>query len=163
MSRLVLGIDPGKDGAGVLLDGDVPILSWRTKELLVEGDYVPSRLLEQLQLACAVRPALAVLELPGLRPGESGTSARTIGRGWGLWEMALAALRVPLLVPAPARWTRVILRDAPGEGKARAVHVALRRCPGLDLTPGRARNPHTGLADACCLALYGQTQLATLP
>jgi hypothetical protein len=47
-----------------------------------------------------------------------------------------------------------VLRDIPGEGKARAIARAAQ-LPGLNLTPGRRRKAHDGLADAACLALYG--------
>lgn len=38
--------------------------------------------------------------------------------------------------------------------EASVVHCRAR-LPGLDLTPGRLRKPHTGLADAGCIAWYG--------
>ena len=163
--RRVLGIDPGKDGAGVLLQGGIAVGSWLTADLLVAvkagkaPDYSPERMwLHLCDVLSAARPDLAVLELPAGRPGEGGGSARVTGVGWGLWRMALAASGIPTITPASASWAKVILRDAPGEGKARAVHVALSRVPSLNLTPGRKRVPHSGLADAACLALYGLTR-----
>jgi DNA polymerase III epsilon subunit-like protein len=31
--------------------------------------------------------------------------------------------------------------------------------PLFDLSPGRKRKPHDGLADALCIALYGMSQM----
>jgi crossover junction endodeoxyribonuclease RuvC len=159
----VIGIDPGKDGAVVVLDGSNVLSAKLTADLLLAvkagkaPDYAPGMMWAHLtEVVSQHRPELAVLELPGGRPGEGAGSARVTGVGWGLWRMALAAAGVPTIVPASAKWTRTVLQDAPGEGKARAVHVALSRVPGLNLTPGRRKKPHDGLADACCLALYGQ-------
>jgi hypothetical protein len=59
-----------------------------------------------------------------------------------------------VIEPTPQSWQRVILRDIPGEGKARSIARAAQ-LPGLNLTPGRRRKAHDGLADAACLALYG--------
>jgi hypothetical protein len=59
-----------------------------------------------------------------------------------------------VIEPTPQAWQRVVLRDIPGEGKARAVARAAQ-VAGLDLMPGRRRKPHDGLADATCLAIYG--------
>jgi hypothetical protein len=61
--------------------------------------------------------------------------------------------------PARGEELKELLTDLAGEGKDRAVALARQRLPGLDLTPGRRRVPHTGLADAGCLALYGRRGL----
>jgi hypothetical protein len=163
---MILGIDPGKDGAGVLLadDGTVPF-TWLTDASCVERavrtgrkEYVPQLMLGMLQRAQLLGVRLVVLELPGVRPGEGRGGGLTTGVGWGLWRMAVAAVGLPIVTPAASAWTRVVLRDAPGEGKDRAVHVALARVPALNLTPGRRTKAHSGLADAACLALYGRTR-----
>jgi hypothetical protein len=51
---------------------------------------------------------------------------------------------------------RDLLQGVAGDGKQRAISWARQACPGLDLTPGAMRKPHDGLADAACLALWGQ-------
>ena len=153
----VLGIDPGKDGAAVLLDGRLVIASVRTRDLIGKADWHAGYggVTAWLRATHAEhRIGLAVLELHAGRPGEGGGSARTIGVGWGIWLGALSALEIPVITPAAARWTRTMLVDIGGEGKERAIAVAR---PIIDLTPGRRRKPHDGLADAVCLALYGQT------
>lgn len=159
---MVLGIDPGKDGALVLLDGPVVQLAVLTSGLLVGKDYAPERMVECLRMFVTISSlggiANVVLELPGVRPGEGRGGGLTTGKGWGIWRGIVAALGLPCITPAASSWTRVILRDAPGEGKDRAIHVALSRLPGIDLTPGRRVKPHSGIADAACLALYGQTK-----
>ena len=157
----ILGIDPGLDGALVVLQ-QTPI-GWRcvaqylTADLCPDG-YVP----EQMDTAVSTiimehRPIVAVLERVSSRPGEGVSSAFKFGVGWGLWRGILAGRIGHVLEPTPAKWTRVVLRDIPGEGKARAISRAAQ-LPGLDLTPGRRRKAHDGLADAACLALYGGEQ-----
>ncbi len=154
----VLGLDPGKDGAGVILDGTEVVDSWLTKELLVGGKYAPDRMAGCLRSLLARHGRFgAALELAAGRGGEGRGSARVIGEGWGLWRGILAALEVPVITPAATTWTGVVLKDAPGDDpKARSIHVALSRLPTLDLTPGKHRKPHDGLAQAGCMAIYGQ-------
>lgn len=154
----VLGVDPGKDGAAVVLDGRLVLAAVRTRDLIGKADWHAGygALASWLRTAHAQhRIGLAVLELHAGRPGEGGGSARTIGVGWGLWLGLLAALEIPLITPASSRWTRALLADVGGEGKERALAVA--RTLDLELRRGRERNEHDGLADAACLAMYGAT------
>jgi len=158
---MVLGIDPGKDGALVLLDGTSVLRVVLTSSLLVGKDYAPDTMaaaVRELVGIMAPRELSVVLEQPGVRPGEGRGGGLTTGKGWGIWRGIVATLGLPCITPAASAWTRTILRDAPGEGKDRAIHVALSRLPGINLTPGRRVKPHSGIADAACLALYGQTK-----
>lgn len=155
MSR-VLGIDPGRDGAGVLLDGRSVISWWLTADLLPGKGYDADALAGRLRSTHAAhRIDLVVLELYAGRPGEGRGSGMTIGVGWGIWRGAAAGLGIPVITPASSSWTRTLFRDVQGEGKERSIAVA--GTLDLDLTPGRRRKPHDGLADAACLSLYGQT------
>ncbi|MCX8040362.1 MAG: hypothetical protein N3B15_07315, partial [Planctomycetota bacterium] len=54
------------------------------------------------------------------------------------------------LIP-PQTWQRVVL-GAPSSDKQRAIEWVRTHYPALNLTPGRRRKPHTGIADACCIA-----------
>jgi len=163
--RRILGIDPGKDGALVLLHmhGErvedhlavklAPIVAgkrWEAVHTLVAGE---------IRAMHAAYPLdLAVLELHAGRPGEGGGSARTIGVGWGLILGILSGLGVRVIIPTAQTWQKVMLADLAGEGKERAITLCQQRVPGLDLIPARGRVPHSGLADAACLALYGASR-----
>ena len=155
----ILGIDPGKDGAAVLLRDGSHVHAVLSSELLCGQSWEAShsevtRWFRLLHTTWGLD--LVVLERLGGRPGEGATSARTMGIGWGLWLGAASALGVPVIVPTPQRWQREILADLPGDTKARSVAWCRAHLPGLDLTPGRRRVPHDGLADAACLAMYGR-------
>lgn len=157
---IVLGIDPGKKGALVLLDGPEVVYQSRTADLLVERDqggtlYVPERIAEELAHCRGLGCRLAVLERTWPRPGEASSASHALGVGWGLWRGALAASGYAVIEPTPAAWTAMLLRDLPGEGKARAILYA-SQCRSLELRRGRERKAHDGLADAYCLADYGR-------
>ena len=155
----ILGIDPGKDGAAVLIRDESHVHAVLASELLCGQSWeaAHAEVTRWLRLVHATWPLdLVVLERVGGRPGEGATSARTMGVGWGLWLGGASMLGVPVIIPTPQRWQREMLSDLPGDTKARSVAWCRAHLPELDLTPGRRRVPHDGLADAACLAVYGR-------
>ncbi len=155
----ILGIDPGKDGAAVLIRDGAHVHAVLASELLCGPSWeaAHAEVTRWLRLVHATWPLdLVVLERVGGRPGEGATSARTMGVGWGLWLGGASMLGVPVIIPTPQRWQREMLADLPGDTKARSVAWCRAHLPELDLTPGRRRVPHDGLADAACLAVYGR-------
>jgi hypothetical protein len=156
---IALGLDPGKDGAIVLLDGASVVAQVRIATLLRGARWHAAHPAVTGWIRSAVvehHPEVAALELYAGRPGEGRGSMLTVGVGWGLCLGALSALGVPVLTPTSATWTRDLLRGVAGEGKQRAICWASQAFFGLDLTPGRVATPHSGLADAACLARWAQ-------
>lgn len=165
---IIAGIDPGKSGALVAIDLETgSVIGWRTDACFVAAkEYRGSEMRHALLDAA---PVLVVLEvqqaMPATLRGRTLGSASTasIMRGYGLWEGILIGLQIPYRLVRPVVWTRALLAGAPGEGKARAVAVAGRLLPQLRLTPGKLRVPHSGLADAACLALFGAREAGRMP
>ena len=150
----VLGIDPGLDGALVVVRNGRVVAQCCTRDLCPDG-YVAERMDALVSEWCGLHLVdVAVLERVNARPGEGVSSSFKFGFGYGLWRGILAGRVQTVIEPTPQAWQRVVLRDIPGEGKARAVARAAQ-VAGLDLMPGRRRKPHDGLADATCLAIYG--------
>lgn len=156
----ILGIDPGKKGAIVLLNGRSVLASAFTEDIIGKRDWreVGPALASWLRGVHAEhRIGLAVLELYAGRAGEGGGSLLTVGVGWGTFYGLLSGLEIPTFTPASSSWTREMFKGVGGEGKERSVNLCRAMLPDLDLMPGRRRKPHDGLADAACLALWGQT------
>jgi len=157
---VVIGVDPGKTGAIVALDERGTVHAAATADRwTIKGkgpSYVPRTMAEWLT---AVPCDLVVIERQQAMPRQGLSSTLTTGYGYGLWVGIAAALGLPYLEVRPSAWTRAILPASGGKGKGRAIGVARARVPDLDLTPGRKRKPHDGLADAACLALYGLREL----
>jgi len=162
--KVVVGIDPGKDGALVAIHFDGKI---RRVELTKEQFTIPigkgsrreydaaamGNCLVELHAVYGID--LVVIEKQQAMPGQGSTSMFSIGLGYGLWLGAIATLGIPVQVVHPRTWQKRILRDVPGEGKGRAILLCKQRLPELDLTPGRKRKPHDGIADAACMSLFG--------
>lgn len=156
-----VGIDPGLDGAICFLP--------EQRGNRVEAFVTPTipkgkgsgrlydvaamvRLLEQLR---AKEPLYVALEKGGAMPGQGVTSMYRFGHGCGLWEGMLAALKLPHVVVHSRTWHKTICVGLTGEPKARAIMAASRAVPGLDLRKSkRATKPHSGKADAVCLAMH---------
>jgi hypothetical protein len=163
---IAIGIDPGKDGALVAVERDgTDVLR---AQLLFEDlgpEWWTPRLMAATFRDLEISPSVVALEAAqAARAGGGGMGSGTLGIGsrWGYLH-AVASLvwpGVPILVTAASQWTKM-LRDVSGEGKARSVGYVSSRLPDLDLTPGKRRKPHDGLADAGCLALYGLGKVRT--
>lgn len=166
---LTIGIDPGAEGAMVALDLEGrAVASWTadtgpedTGGYYLDGD---PDVLEVTRWIAALRdgPGVlrVVLETP-FAPGRIGSAnAITIGRRWGMHYAAVRAARVPVVTVTPAKWSADLFGGrkgaTPAEKKAVAVRLVGERVPALTLRWGRRKNPHDGLADAACLALWGQ-------
>ena len=170
MSCVVIGIDPGKDGAMVVLDHTgKTVMSYLTKSdfTIKIGTKGSKRVYTESRMAQAIawinerhEIRLATIEKQGARPGQGVSSMFSSGLGYGLWRGVLAGLNIKILEVHPRTWTKRILRDVAGTGKGRSVYVASQRVPDLNLTPGARRKPHDGLSDAACIALYGMSTLS---
>jgi hypothetical protein len=156
---ILLGIDSGLDGAVVAIQYEpagvtrivlaaiVPTIKTGTKRVYRVGEMVA--------FLRGIGPVgFAALERGGVRPGEGVKSSWSVGYGFGLWEMALTSLGVRYETPTPQQWQKDLYRGIVGDGKERSVLVCDRLLPDLNLTPGRRTKPHSGLADAGCLAVY---------
>ena len=156
---ITIGVDPGKAGAIVVCDGPRVVEVVRLADIVGRNDWrdVAGQLADRCRsLVVEHRPAVVVVERDAGRPGEGAGSARTIGRGWGIVFGIFAGLGVQILTPTAATWTRAMHRDIPGaDPKARSIAIAT--AAGVELTRGREVKPQDGIADAYCLARYGQT------
>lgn len=159
---IVLGCDPGKAGALVVLDGRRVVASVKTADLIGKAKWQAAHggLSEWIRSQHAEHKiGLAVVELFAGRPGEGRGSAMTIGVGWGIVVGILSGLGIPVLTPTSASWTRDLFAGVAGEGKERSIAVARSMLPDLELVGPRCRVPHDGLADAGCLSLWGQAHM----
>jgi len=158
----ILGIDPGLDGAVVVL---------KESGELVEIHDMPT-LLDGAKGRRAVNPALlasifykthasrAFCELVGPRPTDGITAAFGFGRSRGIIEGALAAAGIPLEMIAPPVWKRAA-NIAPGkENKDSARSVAISRWPSHAAL--FARKCDCDRAEAALIAVAGLAKLAKI-
>ena len=166
-----IGIDNGADGAIAAFDGRangrairVDLMPTLDVGVLRSGKRGTKRMLDHAAILGLLRDratgtldgdVFAVLEKAQPFPKEGIATSFNAGASYGAIQMALTALRIPFEIVPPKMWQAIILKGVDGtDTKMRAILKARRTFPDLDLTPGRMRKPHTGIADAACMALY---------
>lgn len=155
----ICGIDPGKQGAFVLIrcDGTSAVLRMPIKPdgKTVDGVAISKWLLEQ-------EVTHAVVEKIGARGhrNQQGKAIRNAGNefrfaiGIGVIHGCLDSMGIPYKKIMPMTWKPKVLREL-GLDKKAAIKYAQDFWPQVDLQPGRCTTPHDGIADAVCLADYG--------
>lgn len=170
------GIDPGNQGAFVLLDHRMMVVSQHEMPLINVGTAAKNKWVLDVRAVDAILAgwvaaaddrqaglfvALEKAQVMAPGSGSSPASARSMfgyGRAFGAMEGILTARAIAHELIHPLTWGRAILKGVEGrDTKARAILRVSRAIPSLDLTPGRKRKPHDGLADAACLAMYAST------
>lgn len=155
----IAGVDPGLKGAAVVLrrDGTAAVLRMPVKPdgKSIDGDALAAWLFAQEVDA-------AVVEKIGARAHQAnGKTIRNAGSefrfaiGVGVIHGCLEALGVPYRLVQPITWKAKILRGL-GTDKDAAIKYTQQFLPQVDMTPGKCRVPQDGIADAACLAVYGQ-------
>lgn len=170
-----IGIDPGLDGALVVIDFDgsekivtsfvTPTINPKPK--IVKGkkksggkraydlpemrdllDRDPAHTFAMLEKSQAMPPTLHG------RP-QGTASSFAIGVGYGVWQGLLTGLGISFEVVHPRRWQSVVCRQVAGDTKARALIAAKRLFPRLDLRKSeRCTKAHDGIVDALLIAEY---------
>ncbi|MBK1691097.1 hypothetical protein [Ectothiorhodospira mobilis] len=150
----IIGIDPGKSGGIASINatgqasGDVmPIIG---KE--IDGH-------ELARILTATAPDLVIIEKVGAMPKQGVTSTFTFGAGYGRLLGVCEALGIPYRLVTPQAWKKRVLAGTTKDKEA-AIAFVKRAFPMVDLTPGKKRVPHDGIADAVCLAEYGRQLMA---
>lgn len=159
MIRTYVGIDPGKDGALVALDGYGRVVASLLLSRYSRGKGLSY---DAHGMARGIRTvldgydvALVALEQAASRRKDGKGSLLVTGAGWGVCAGILGALGWPVAHVRPHAWQSHVCRGLPALPPKDRVLLAIRsRLPSLDLTPGRRTKPHQGLADAAGLAIY---------
>ena len=161
---IAIGIDNGADGAIVAINQNRVVVHQEVAPVINVSKTGKKRIPNPSRMAEIVRTLLdtdelfAVLERAQPYPKEGAVTSFNYGRGFGAWEGVLAALQVPHAVVDPKVWQKAILTGVEGEDtKARAILKVQRAIPNLQLVLPRCRVPHTGLADAGCMAMFALT------
>ncbi|WP_442753856.1 hypothetical protein ACNHKD_12730 [Methylocystis sp. JAN1] len=128
---ILLGIDPGLDGAIAILNETGGLEAIHDMPTLLDGAKGRRAVNPALlaSIVYATHADRAVCELIGPRPTDGTTGAFGFGRSRGIIEGVLAAAGIPVEMIAPPVWKRAS-GIAPGrENKDSARSVAITRWP----------------------------------
>lgn len=110
MNSILIGIDPGKEGALAVLYPDGRAEVWDTPTGTVGNKHI----YDVPGMAALLKPfkgskARAYLEMGQAMPGQGVSSTFQFGLGCGLWEGLLAASGIAYETVRPAIWKRAIM------------------------------------------------------
>lgn len=156
------GVDPGIKGAVVVLTPNASPATLRMP-LLSDGKRIDAGAVAAWLLAQDVDAV--VVEKIGARAhrNAAGKTIRNAGAefrfamGVGKLLGALEASALPYREVQPQTWKAKVLGRGAASGKQGAIEYVQVHLPQVDLCPGLCRTPQDGIADAACLAVYGQT------
>lgn len=149
---MILGIDPGKNGAMVLLTEDALVV-----DVLYGLEYIQASLhfLKEYQS----QGLFAFVEKAQAMPKNGAVSMFNYGQGFGEILGMLYALSIPFWLVPPRQWTKEMFAGTGGnlKPKQRAALAAQRLFPKLDLRPSeRCKKPHEGAVDGLLIAEFGR-------
>jgi hypothetical protein len=154
---VILAIDPGKEG-GLVLREDEGILFEPMPKCNGEVDLAKLR---NWLLAHSKVIEIAVIERPGIRPGQAPQQCAKQWVHYGHIQGILMGLDIPFREVASNVWSKEFPHGVDLEDKHQrytAIKKARRRIakdlfPTLDLRASkRAKEPHSGIVDAMLIA-----------
>ena len=165
--RVFVGIDPGLTGGLAALTEEGEIVDVIPMPRL--GGSTGPLAFNDIKLWFAGikngHTVYAAIERVSVRPREGVRSVLTIGTNWGFLKGMLVAIGAKHEEPTPQQWKKALgLPKRTGaerkKGKQDAAVLATQLFPGINLTPGRKRVPHDGMADAVLIAEYARRKLS---
>lgn len=157
---IVIGIDPGKQGA-IAIIGNRGIYCLEPTPLDESGEYDIEKMNELLRVKLPSSSVRAVIESQQARPIQGVKAAFSMGYGYGIWTSLLTFASIPFITVRPQEWQKemfhTLSKNARKDTKAASARIAKQRYPSQDFkkTP-RCKKVHDGLTDAVCLSLYGR-------
>jgi hypothetical protein len=186
--KFIAGVDPGLDGAIVLLPGDanlspikfvMPTIEVKIKtgpkkgkskrlydltdirRILVEHNIVQVFIeTQQAQTKPEIQRCKNCSTIVTSTTPQGIVSTFTTGRGFGQLEGLCAGIPISYELVHPRSWQPKMLPAGQGDTKARAVLAAKRLFPSFDLRAhDGCRVPHKGIPDALLIAEFGRRRL----
>lgn len=153
MTKYILGVDPGLDGAFALCSRDeVIVFDMPTRKRVV--NHIHKRQLDLPAIAnwfdiygSTIREAC--IEEPSAAPGQGVTSMFNFGFNCGVAQMAVASAIIPITLVRPATW-KGALGLSSDKNASRAM--ASKLCPNHAHLFSRVKDD--GRAEAVLLAYY---------
>ncbi len=160
--KIIIGIDPGLSGAIAILDNEYNIMA--TTAMLMHGNQLDlTGIADWIERSIVMdgTPIISCIEKVASMPGQGVKSVWTFGFNTGVIHGILATFEIPRFIVAPNVWQKSVLSFTNKGDKQASVNFCRRVYPHISLlATERSKKPHTGIADAICIARYAiKTQL----
>jgi Holliday junction resolvasome RuvABC endonuclease subunit len=148
-----MGVDPGVNGAVAVIGQDARVLeldrtpTFKPKKDSQRKEYLLGAMYE---LLLKREVTLCIIETVHAMPTNGSIGNFVLGRGSGLWEMALLVAKIPVIKVAPPTWKKHY--GLLGQKKEGSILKAQQLFPTHSF-----KKSEDGLAEALLLANYGRT------
>lgn len=145
-----VGIDPGKKGAiAIIRESSVDVLPFPLAGKNIDIAVISNWLYQKLE---SNHPVVYIEKVHAM-PKQGVSAMFTFGFTAGIMYGIITTLAFPLFEVSPITWKKHVLRDT-GKDKDAAIEFCRRAFPTVSLIPKGCRVPHSGIADALCIAYY---------
>lgn len=171
----ICGIDPGLDGALVLVSSEgkilqseiMPTLTRQSYKKNKHGQHLQTRELDlealaKLMYELSGKAQIAFLERVSSRPGEGTASSFKFGGMWWALRAMLSAFRIKYHLVSPQTWCKELHRglDTNLVAKHRSQLAFNAIWPDYDARKNdRCLKNHDGIVDAALIAEWGRRQM----
>ena len=153
MSKVYIGIDPGKSGALAYIEVNDAQITGKVMPFSEAGyRFIIRHLAEEYagKIVCAVEAVSAM-------PGQGVTSMFNFGKGFGWILGTLEAYSVPYELIRPQKWKKEFSVTS---DKNTSIEVCKRLFPHVSLLPTeRCKKDNDGMAEALLLAEYARRKM----
>ena len=148
----ILGLDPGLHGGIARLE----CVGGKIVKAVAVPMPVKDRELDLAEIVRFIQGANhCFIERVWGFPGGSSQSLCTTCMNYGKLLTLAWVQRIPCVEVSARTWQAKILNKGCPDTKAASIAVCQEKFSEINLTPGRKRKAHDGMADALCIALYG--------
>ena len=155
MSKIFVGIDPGKKGGIAGIDEEQKIIFAITMPLL--NDEYDKRKINQLFVDLKSKYELfVVLEKCHTMPLNGAKPNFTNGFQYGIMQTVLEINNISFEIVLASHWQKVVFQGMTvTDTKIASINFCLRKFPDVNLkVTDRCKNNSDGISDGLCIAVY---------
>lgn len=150
MNKTYIGIDPGQKGGIAFIYYDTV----KAFAMPMSGKEIDVGMIVHICENNITDTPLAVIEKVHSMPKQGVASSFKFGFNTGILHGVFRTLKIPLHLVTPQAWKKEILFGT-AKDKDAAIDFCSRVYPDLNLlATERSKVPHSGIADALCIARY---------
>lgn len=148
----IVGIDPGKTGGIVVLDGATGEIVSMVPMPMMAKEFDVDALFQIFQ--ALPQGSRVIMEGVHAFPGQGSVSIWSFAEGVGIVKGLVRASQLPLESVYPQTWQKATCGPT-GKDKAVTAAWAVRMFPKAQLVLPKCRKPHEGICDALGIAWWG--------
>lgn len=158
MNKVILGIDPGKNGGLTVMTDDGVLMTKKMPD--TDGDIATELEMILRYAENESRELCCYMEKVGGMPGQGGSAMFSFGRNVGFLYGVLASLKIPVVEVTPQKWQKMYSLGGVSITKSSSAekreHKNRLKGKAQQLFPGLGKAVTLATADSILIAEYGR-------